>query len=82
LDLGHIVWTWTGGAVQSNKGRTGTQLDAFDADTSKVCQYACTSSSACVAYNHAALSKDCTLVSSVSGFVTFGSFSFRTMADK
>jgi hypothetical protein len=60
-----IDYSWAGGSMQ-NLFRTGTSITTLNA-TTRVCQYACQRTSACVAFNLNPTIDGCILLSSVSG---------------
>lgn len=68
--LTRIGWSWPHDPPQASTYRSGTQHDLFEAETERVCQYACDRTSACVAYNHNATTAQCVLRSAVTATLT------------
>jgi hypothetical protein len=59
-----IGWTWQHWAESSHRFE-GEELDTFEAETLRVCQYACYNTLSCVAYNYTPIADDCVLFSAV-----------------
>jgi hypothetical protein len=70
--LGAIDWDWSGTSPEQ-RFRTGENLQLF-VGTQKVCQYACTKTSACVAYNWMTSTSQCFLLGSVISSVSSSAF--------